>query len=136
MAHIDVVTAVRARLEANFSAAPIWVENGDTSVPDDLSPYVTLQFPYNNTEQASAGDPGNNKWREEGAFRIVIHVARGWGTDDARQWADEIATLFRGQTFAGVRCWAPTSPVTDDRNDADSYFKLSFAVPYTFDIHA
>lgn len=136
MAHVDVVTAVRSRLEANFAGAPIWIENGGTTVPDDLSPFVVLQFPYNNTGQATAGSPGQNIWREEGAFRIVINVARGGGVDQARQWADEIARLFRGATFAGVRCWAPTSPVSDDRNDEDAYYRLSFAVPYTYDIRA
>ncbi|HEV7416040.1 MAG TPA: hypothetical protein VGN98_07770, partial [Tianweitania sediminis] len=68
------------------------------------------------------------------AFRIVIHVEKGRGTAQGRQWADEIAALFRGRDLDGVlQCWAPTAPVTDDRNTSGSYFILSFAVPYTHD---
>ncbi len=42
-----------------------------------------------------------------------------------------------GSPFSNsIQTLAPTAPVTDDRNDAGSYWKLSLAVPYRHDYYA
>ena len=84
--------------------------------------------------QGAILDPGNNVWRDDGAFRLVLHVERGGGIDDATVWADELAAIFRGKDLGGIiQTWAPSAPVTDDRNSAANYYVLSFAVPYWHD---
>jgi hypothetical protein len=134
MAHSSVVQAVEARLVAGFTSCPVFVENTTSDTPGDASAFAILQFPYSRSEQASIGDPGGNWYREEGGFRVALAVERGAGAHQGRQWLDEIAALFRGKSFDGVRTYAPGSAATDDRNEDGVYFVLSIAIPYDFHI--
>lgn len=133
MARQSVCDAVEAYLAAHWSEAEIFGENSEGSTPTDGSPFVVVQYPYVTSRQISVGTPGNNVWRDEGAFRIVIHVERGVGTKVGREWADQIAALFRGKDLGVLRTWAPTAAVTDNRNPAETYYILSFSCPYSHD---
>ncbi|KQP53542.1 hypothetical protein ASF34_01120 [Methylobacterium sp. Leaf106] len=95
---------------------------------------MQVSYPVANGDQLTVGAPGENVYREEGAFRIEINAKRGKGVSDGLQWADEIAAIFRAKEFGGVQTFAPSSPAIDDRNDNGKYFTLSIAVPYTADI--
>lgn len=134
MAHLDVVKAVEERLRLNFSECPVYMENAVTDTPDEAGAWLSLNFPYIGSEQATIGSPGLNRYHEEGSFRILLSIPRGEGTHKGRQWLDTIATLFRGVRFAGIRCYAPTSAVTDDRNETSTYYRLSISIPYDFSI--
>lgn len=134
MAHLAVVKAVEARLEANFTGCPVYVENSVTDTPDESGPWITLSFPYAGAKQATIGNPDGNRYQEEGAFRILASVPRATGAHQARQWLDDIATLFRGKRFDGVRTYAPTSPISDDRNETGTYYRLSISVPFDFSL--
>ncbi|HZY67758.1 MAG TPA: phage tail terminator-like protein, partial [Devosia sp.] len=94
MARSEVVTAVRNRLEANWTHTDVFDENSEGSTPADGSPYLDVQFPFSTNERVTFGDPGNNVYREEGAFRLLLNVQRGSGGNTGRQWADELAALF------------------------------------------
>lgn len=133
MARQAVCDAVETYLAANWSKATIFGENVEGSTPEDGTPFVVVQYPFVSSRQISVGAPGANLWRDDGAFRIVLHVERGAGTKQGRGWADEIATLFRGKDLDVLRTWAPTAPVTDDRNPQATYYVLSFSVPYQHD---
>lgn len=133
MARQAVCDAVEAHLSANWSRAAIFGENSEGLTPADGSPFVVVQYPFVSSSQISIGAPGNNVWRDDGAFRVVIHVARGSGTKIGRQWADEISALFRGKDLGVLQIGAPTAPVTDDRNAVATYYVLSFSVPYSHD---
>lgn len=136
MAKLAVVTAVEARLAAAWTLCPIigGLSDDDRPASTDgtVTPFIAIQYPVANAEQLTLGAPGANFWREEGAFRIVIHVARGAGATGLA-WADEVAALYRGKNFDGVQTFAPSSPAIDDRNDDGLYLRLSFAVPYWHD---
>ncbi len=136
MARQAVVDTVESYLAANWSAVPVFGENVEGATPTNGSPFILVQYPFMTSQQISIGAPGSNLWRDEGAFRIVIHVERGKGTKQGRQWADQLADLFRGKDLTVIQTSAPSAPVTDDRNDAGSYWKLSFAVPYRHDYYA
>ncbi|MHB2265662.1 phage tail terminator-like protein [Aliihoeflea sp. PC F10.4] len=133
MARQSVVDTVEAYLAAEWSVVPVFGENVEGETPEDGSPFIVLQYPYVTSRQVSLGAPGANIWRDDGAFRVVIHVERGSGVKVGRQWADEIADIFRGKDLGILQTWAPTAPVTDDRNPAATYYILSFSVPYTHD---
>ena len=126
MAHLAVVQAVEARVAAGFTACPVRVENDNDGVPNEAGAFIALQFPWSRSEwQTIDGD-----FLEEGAFRFVLSVPRGDGTHQGRAWLDDIATLFRAVEFDGVQTYAPSSPVTDDRSEAENYYRLSISVPY------
>ncbi|MDV2987009.1 UNVERIFIED_CONTAM: phage tail terminator-like protein [Methylobacteriaceae bacterium AG10] len=129
-----VVDAVEARLTEGWTKCPVVGINLTGNTPKDGSPFVQVSYPVANGEQLTVGAPGQNVYRETGAFRLVVNARRGRGVADGLAWADELAALFRGKEFGGIQTFAPSSPVIDDRNDEGNYFALSFAVPYQADI--
>jgi hypothetical protein len=133
MARSEVVDAVRARLAANWSRTPVFDENSEGSTPVDGSNFLQVQFPFSTNERVSFGAPGANTYREEGAFRLLLNVQRGSGGVTGRQWADELAALFRGKHFDGVETFAPDSASSDDANENGNYFTYAVVVPYRFD---
>ncbi|WP_342152320.1 phage tail terminator-like protein [Methylorubrum sp. SB2] len=141
MALSAVSAAVEGRLKAWSGAQPgrppvRGLNTQDAETPADNSAYLEVHYPVSTSEQISMGAPGANVWRDEGAFRVLLNVESGSGVVGALALVDEIAALFRGKNFDGVRCFAPSQPVIDDRNDAGGWFTLSFAVPYEHDIIA
>jgi len=137
MALSAVSAAIEARLADNWTRCPVRGLNAlDAEPPADNSAFIEVQYPVATSDQISMGAPGANVWRDEGAFRILLTIESGSGVTQALAWVDELAALFRGKVFDGVRTFAPTQPVLDDRNDAGGWFTLSFAVPYEHDIIA
>lgn len=133
MAKSEVVKAVTDRLAAQWSRTLVYDENVDGSTPEDGSPFLQVQFPYCTNERITFGMPGSNVYREEGAFRLLLHVERGSGGDQGREWAGELEALFLGQHFDGVQTFAPNSASSDDANEDGAYYTLAIAVPYRFD---
>ncbi|WP_279483410.1 phage tail terminator-like protein [Aureimonas sp. SK2] len=134
MAHPIVMSAVAARLAAGFQEpdCPIREINRRPGADRSHSAFVVLQFPYSTSDPATVGAPGGQWWREDGAFRFVITLPKGEGLSLGPMWAEQIASLFRGEEFDGVVCLSAGSPVVDDRNETDAFFRLSFSVPYEF----
>lgn len=127
MAHLSVVQSVENRIRANFTRCPILVENSNEETPDDAASWILIDFPWSRSEWVTA-----EEFEEEGGFRVMLAVAAGAGAHEGRAWLEEISTLFRGQSFDGIQCYSPQSPVTSDRNDAANYFRLEITVPYRF----
>jgi hypothetical protein len=134
MASLAVIAAVRGRL-ANF-ATPLRWPNESAQAPADLSAFVAVQFPVATEEQITFGTPGSNLFREEGAIRFVISAQRGTGPEGPAAIAEDLRTLFRNARFDGVRCYAPSSPVFDDRGDDGGYFLAAVVVRYDHDTFA
>lgn len=134
MAHPDVEQAFRDRLTANFDRCPL-VPDGDPNAGSNGGAFLVLQFPFSTSAQTTIGAPDENVYREEGGARFVLSVPRRFqAIADGKQWCVEIAALFRGKEFDGVRTWAPTSPFSDDTNDTGSFYVLTVVVPYSWDL--
>lgn len=135
MAHSNVVAAFRDRLQSE------WTHAAECSILTDLNvgdlparPFLQIMFPVANAWQMTVGAPGANIWREEGGCLIVLNVERNAGADEWLPWMDEIAAIFRGKVFDGVRTDAPTSAAYEDDNEEGNSFELRVAVPYEYDI--
>lgn len=118
--------AVDAYLTANWTETGILNEN--EGEPVDGSPFVRIQFPLANVERVPVD---RRVYREDGAFRIIIGVERGAGTDIIRDYGEQLATLFRDITIpGGIRCFAPSEPFKDDESDRGLYFVGTLVVPF------
>ena len=129
--------AVIARLspvwEAMCPGCEFITPNGTGSVPEDGLQFLTITFPVSDEEMKTVGDPGNNTFREEGAFRVVLAAPIGTGLDPWTGYIDQLRTLFRAKVFDGITCFEATPAAIDDGSDQGGYIRLSFAVSYKFD---
>ena len=130
----DAVLAEAGTVLSGITGAPTLREPNDASgLPSDRSMFIQLQFPRSNARQVSAGSPGNNVMREEGAFRFLICAPNSTGLADALEIAEALEDAFNHHEFDGVRCWTPMSPVLDDRGVDGGWYKVGVTVPYYFD---
>ena len=139
MASNTPAAAIEARLAANWTTTPVFLADEINDPPEPPSPFVVLEFPGGFSRQYTIGSPGSNVWLEEGAF--MIHVMVPVGIDPgsglpwrkvARNYAETIAQIFRGQTFAtSVICYAPLPPQESERANGN-YWGVSFGVPFHY----
>lgn len=134
MASKVVMDAVSARIGGTWNGYPVFDPNTVGDPPADGSRFLAIQYPVANENQITVGSPGANVFREDGAIRFVYSIPRGVGVGDDIGLLDGLRALFRGKQFAFVTTYAPSSAVLDDSNDNGNYWKLSFAVPYYFDL--
>lgn len=136
MAGKPVVDAVEARLAANWTTTPIIGVNLQGDTPSDGSAFVAVQYPVANEAHVGMAGVGQRTFRETGAFRIVINIARGQGVALGLQYAETLRSLFRAAQFSGVSCLAPSPAIEDNTNDNGNYYVLTFVVTYYFDLLA
>jgi hypothetical protein len=125
LAKKTAVDAIIARLKANFTLAPVLDRNVTTQTPADGSSWVRIEFPVSSNTMQTL----DHEYREDGGFRVVVATALGDGLATSNMWCEQIATIFRGQKFDGVQCWAPT---IREGVDDGSYFISTVVVPYWF----
>lgn len=136
MAGKVVVDAVSARLAANWTATAIVDADAGLLPPADGSTYVTLEYPVAVENQITVGSPGNNVFRESGAFRIKMVCPTGTGLSQPLAWIDQLRAIFRGQHFGTVTTFAPSPGIVDNSNYIAGKFIVSSSVPYIFDLFA
>ncbi|XUM25116.1 phage tail terminator-like protein (plasmid) [Bradyrhizobium oligotrophicum S58] len=136
MASAALMTAVAARLAGNWTLCAV-VEDDTTGLgPGDGAPYVTLEYPVAREEQITIGAPGNNVFRETGAFRLVLVSPTGQGLAQPIAWMDQLRAIFRGKHFSGVTTYAPSPGATDTSNYSAGRYVVSSSVPYYIDLFA
>lgn len=139
MARKAVIDAVEARLAAEWTHSvecPIRGAYSISETPADASNFLLVQYPMANETPISVGSPGSNVFREEGVFRVMLHYARYDDIETALEWIEEIATIYRGQSFDGVMCHEVDSPPLDDRTEEGNYLLFPVAVVYDHDIYS
>jgi hypothetical protein len=101
-----VYSAIRAYLEPAWTATPLAWENENFEMPVDgvgnRLPWVAVEITGNLYSQASigAGSASANLWREEGLLWLHVFVPSGSGSLVARQYARQLADLFRGLSLS------------------------------------
>jgi hypothetical protein len=138
MASKAVMDAVAAELASAWGAIAASIRiippNDVAAVPADGSAFLAYEFPLASEDQITIGAPGDNVFRETGAFRIVLCAPIGSGVDPWAGYVDALRAAFRARQFSGVNCWAPSPPAIDNQSDRGAYFEFSFAIPYYFDL--
>src|ERR1700730_12690409 len=134
MAGKAVVDAVSAQLAANWTLTAIVDDDSSGQGTGDGSPYVTIEYPVSVENQITIGSPGNNVFRESGAFRIKLISPTGTGLSQPLALIDQLRAIFRGKQFSGVTTYAPSPGALDNSNYVAGKFILSSAVPYYVDL--
>ena len=136
MASLAVMTAVAARVAANWTYTTIIDPNETAAVPTDNAAFLEILYPITTEEPISFGSTANNAHEELGAFRICLYIPIGTEINPAATpWMTRIETLmalFRGIRFSSIDCIGFVGPTIWDDSDDGAYFEISFAVSYRY----
>jgi hypothetical protein len=98
MPSVPVYDAIRAFMDASFSATQVLYENeGDPS--GDIWTLIEFSSTTYTQESIGAGTQAANRFDDEGSFFAHVMVKTGTGIRDALAVTDTIANLFRGLTL-------------------------------------
>lgn len=137
MASVAVFDAVMTLLAANWSHTAI-VDGSPFSsfdVPSNGAAFAEVTFPFASEQRISFGAPGNNVFRENGAFVFSVMAPV---SDDVRDWLlklDALRDALRGASAVSgnLRIDEAPPPILDNIEDREIYRVVSIAVPYEFD---
>lgn len=133
MAHPTVETVIETYLRANWTRCAIRVENTGNQPPANGDEFLTLQFPFSDTQRWPIS---NRVYRETGGFRLVLAAKSGMGMATIRLWGGELRDLFIDRKIDGVDCRVPSAPFIDGDYDEGPYILAAIVVPYFFNFTA
>ncbi|RUM97913.1 hypothetical protein EET67_09875 [Pseudaminobacter arsenicus] len=98
MSSATAFNTIEQYLKAQWTATPLVFENEPHDLPDQPAHWVFVEVFGDTFEQASIGADGRdaNLWRETGQIYINVMTERDIGTGQARAYAEQLASLFRG----------------------------------------
>lgn len=133
MSTATAYSAIKAFLDANFTAAPLVYENTDTPQADTPVAFVFVEISGNSYRQASTGGGlTDNLFRENGLLWLHVMVPSGAGSVTARTHAETLITLLRNaELVSGKLVFMDASvglgePGTEDGN----YWRLSVSIEW------
>jgi len=136
MASLAVMTAVNARVAANWTYTTVIAPNTTAAVPTDNSAFLEVLYPVATEEPISFGSTANNAHEELGSFRVCLYIPIGAEINPtATPWMTRIEALmaqFRGVRFSSIDCIGFVGPTIWDDSDDGAYFEISFAVSYRY----
>lgn len=99
-----VQAAVRSRIEAVFSYAPLVFKNEGVDVPETAFVYVEL-IVEDAEIIAYGGGRGNNLQRTNARIEAHVFIPVGEGVNQGLGWAETIAAIFRGTRLDDISCF-------------------------------
>lgn len=130
----EALTAIKAQA-ATFTAIPIrWANDNDGPVPDDPTAFVYAHFVIDREDIAGyGGGRGSNLWRCYGYVEFIVMTLLDSGMEDGLVYADQLASLYRGQRLSEISFWEATVSPGERDPDNGNYFKTISAVAFTFE---
>lgn len=125
----EVQSAIRARLEANFTAAPLRFQGDSSPLPDEPASFVYVELTIDRFGfVAFGGGRGQNLQRSEGEIEAHVLVRIGDNLEDGLQWAEQIAAIFRGQRVDDISFGAAEAMPASGRFEDGNYSYVATAV--------
>ena len=140
MASKGAADLIIARLAANWVTTPIYQwEDYREPMSSTLDPFVVLEFPGGVGNQATIAPPGSREFVDTGTFLVHVFVPTGSDLDTARDYADQIAAIFRGvQEIQGNETLlyrAPYPPYPSPPPDG-TWLCLTVTIPFMWRFNA
>lgn len=127
----QAMTAIRSRFETQWGATTAIFWQTDHKTPNNQAAFVDFVISDSQADQRSTGAPGNNKERHTGAINASVFVPLEQYPTQAETYAEQIANIFKGQTFGGVTIWRNIQMV---RGEPDGEWRgISVVIPFYFD---
>jgi hypothetical protein len=116
---------IESRFAASFSSLPVKYRNTNYK-PQSNQSFCEFIIANIDSVRASIG-VDSPLHRNHGVIIANIHVPKGSGTIQARQYADQAAAIFRDAKFSGVTC---RSPEVKEVGDVLGWFVVSMMCPF------
>lgn len=106
---VDAIeSAILTRLADNWTTTPIAYANKPK--PEKQDAFIVADVRFMGESQISIGTGASGRlYRNRGWIVLSIFVPKNEGSGVAARYADELAAIFRGQTFDKVVCLAPAA---------------------------
>lgn len=145
MAPPDPLTAVRHRLEAEWTDTPVCYPNGGAFRPgdpdnrDSYEPkdapndaWIYVEVMGSGSSSTVIGSVGKRAARDDGLIFAHVFVPAGTGDDEARRLARALGEIFRMTRFGGLVTGAPDPLGAAEQGDDDGlWWRRSVSIPFT-----
>ena len=131
-AFTDAENAIRQRLAAAWTTTPVVYENQPYEAPG-TTPFVFCEILQGGADQMSLGSTTLRLYRLTGIIILNIFTPAGTGTKLGNEYADSLATIFRGVSFSGVLTFAPRKSSNSGPTDDGKWHRISIITPFQFD---
>ena len=125
--------ALRGAMEAGWSG-PLDLVAPNTPAPEQQAGFVLMDIHFFNSSQKDIGtgivDRG---YRTNGMIVVRIFAPKNDGVSLSAQYADDIAEIFRGQTFNGVVCFAPIVDRGREATEMGNYWLKTLTCEFYYD---
>lgn len=122
----DDVTQRLYAMWTHQDIVPIVLYDTIREPPPGVQAFVVIHFPVSNGFRPTLG----RLFFEEGTIRLILNVMQGMGLDQVLTWTDELAAIFREQTFGRVECKESSGPVITNDLDDGQWVGYSIVIRY------
>jgi hypothetical protein len=131
----EVQSAIKSRLQQNFTAAPLRFQGDSSPLPDEPAPFIYVEMNIDSFGFiAYGGGRGQNLQRSEGELLAHVLVPIGESLDQGLQWAEQIAAIFRGQRVDNISYGAAEAmPASGSSEDGNYAYVASAAIELHFE---
>lgn len=143
MAAPDILTAIREKLEAEWTECVVTYQNGGAFRPDDPTnrdrydpapedTWMHVEILGGGSDCTVIGSVGKRAARDDGTIFAHVFVPVGSGDDEARRLARAIGEIFRVTRFGGLVTGAPDPLGGGEQGDDDGlWWRVSASIPFT-----
>ncbi|BAL77031.1 hypothetical protein [Bradyrhizobium cosmicum] len=146
--YAGAVAAVRAYLDAGFTAAPVQFQNEDPpqqpwppQVASKPVPWCYFEMVQLDDRLRGVGLPGSQVWISIGRISVSVFVPKGYGLPEHLALAGQVVELFRSRTLyntepgVALRCWSeqgqgPSVQGGDSKSDDGNWFGVVVTIPF------
>jgi len=118
---------IERRLQVNWDLTPIAWENVAFSPPKEVS-WLSMRIEENRTDRITVNTPATH--RTYGTIFIDINTPINTGTTAARDYADQLAIIYRDSQFDGITCLAASLSNGAQEN---GWFRVTMRIPFYWD---
>lgn len=111
------------------SATPIRYPDDPRAVPNE--PWVRMIIKHDSGDQATMGDPGNNRFRRTGVITFQIFQQEGQYGTIAKSHAKDIMAIYTGTTNSDIMYINPI--LREVGNDGHGWYQVNVVVKFQYD---
>ncbi len=119
---------IEGRIDSNWALTRVAYENVRFPVARSDESWVNCQIFEESAERLNIGNPGCHRVR--GLIVLSVYVPKGSGTNTARDYADQLAIIFRDQQFGGITC---QEAIPRNQGEYQNWYQFDVSIRFFWD---